>query len=255
MILSRVIAHVREQNWTAIALDFVIVVLGVFLGIQLGNWNAARQERALSAEYLRRIADDLGSDAATLELRIQGWQDTERDLEVIVGYLEDGDLAGWTSWKMAKRVYGQAGWTPFVPARTTYDELLSTGQIRLIRDPDLRRSVSDYYAGIEQYEPFYSFATPLREQVRRTFPLPLQRYIWTACRSEEAWRAGGDAGTECPPFEDPEAIRAVLATLRAAPGLVEAFQYASSIQLVAIGAAQTDLANSRALLARIEEAR
>lgn len=31
MILRRVMEHVRTQNWTAIAPDFVIVVVGVFI--------------------------------------------------------------------------------------------------------------------------------------------------------------------------------------------------------------------------------
>lgn len=44
MILRRVIAHVKAQNWFAVAIDFVIVVLGVFIGIQVANWNAARQQ-------------------------------------------------------------------------------------------------------------------------------------------------------------------------------------------------------------------
>ena len=39
MLLRRVIEHVKSQNWTAIALDFVIVVVGVFIGIQVSNWN------------------------------------------------------------------------------------------------------------------------------------------------------------------------------------------------------------------------
>ena len=42
MILRRIITHLRKQEWAAIAIDFLIVVLGVFLGIQLGNWNEAR---------------------------------------------------------------------------------------------------------------------------------------------------------------------------------------------------------------------
>lgn len=32
MLLRRVIEHVRAQNWTAVGLDFVIVVVGVFIG-------------------------------------------------------------------------------------------------------------------------------------------------------------------------------------------------------------------------------
>ena len=39
MLLRRVTEHVKSQNWFAVWLDFVIVVVGVFLGIQIGNWN------------------------------------------------------------------------------------------------------------------------------------------------------------------------------------------------------------------------
>ncbi len=35
MILRRVIGHFRQQEWAAIAIDFVIVVVGVFVGIQV----------------------------------------------------------------------------------------------------------------------------------------------------------------------------------------------------------------------------
>jgi hypothetical protein len=33
--LLRVAEHIRTQNWTAIAIDFAIVVIGVFVGIQV----------------------------------------------------------------------------------------------------------------------------------------------------------------------------------------------------------------------------
>jgi hypothetical protein len=39
MILRRIIGHFRQQEWTAIAIDFVIVVLGVVIGIQVSHWN------------------------------------------------------------------------------------------------------------------------------------------------------------------------------------------------------------------------
>ena len=42
MILRRVIEHVKAQNWLAVFLDFVIVVIGVFIGMQVSNWNNAR---------------------------------------------------------------------------------------------------------------------------------------------------------------------------------------------------------------------
>jgi hypothetical protein len=35
MLLRRVIEHVTSQNWTAVALDFVVVVVGVVIGIEV----------------------------------------------------------------------------------------------------------------------------------------------------------------------------------------------------------------------------
>lgn len=48
MILRRLATHVREQNWTAIAIDFFIVVVGVFIdsGLQLERAAAGRPGRA-----------------------------------------------------------------------------------------------------------------------------------------------------------------------------------------------------------------
>ena len=43
MILRRLAHNLREQNWTAIAIEFVLLVLGVFLGIQVANWNEDRK--------------------------------------------------------------------------------------------------------------------------------------------------------------------------------------------------------------------
>lgn len=51
MLLRRVIEHVREQHWTAIGIDFAIVVVGVFVGIQVSNWNEMRREAQRAQGY------------------------------------------------------------------------------------------------------------------------------------------------------------------------------------------------------------
>jgi len=57
-ILGRLTNAVREQNWFAVALEVVIVVIGVSLGIQFGNWNAER----LAQQRQDQIADALATD-------------------------------------------------------------------------------------------------------------------------------------------------------------------------------------------------
>ncbi|MEO0614158.1 MAG: hypothetical protein AAFY83_12675 [Pseudomonadota bacterium] len=71
MLLRRLSDHVREQNWTAVALDFIIVVTGVFVGLQLGNWNEARAERKAEVSYLTRLHTDLSADFTMYDLRLE----------------------------------------------------------------------------------------------------------------------------------------------------------------------------------------
>lgn len=59
MILRRFIDHMRHQEWTAIAIDLAIVVLGVIIGMQVNNWNEARQERQRTGVLLSAMRQDL----------------------------------------------------------------------------------------------------------------------------------------------------------------------------------------------------
>ncbi|MBO6689340.1 MAG: hypothetical protein JJ931_12855 [Henriciella sp.] len=62
MILRRVTQHVKDQNWFAVGLDFMIVVIGVFFGIQVANWNDARTNEYRESEILETIYDELQED-------------------------------------------------------------------------------------------------------------------------------------------------------------------------------------------------
>jgi len=62
MLLRRITKHVTDQNWFAVFIDFLIVVVGVFIGIQVANWNEARVEAEREQEVLVAILDDLQLD-------------------------------------------------------------------------------------------------------------------------------------------------------------------------------------------------
>ena len=46
MILRGLGERLRQQDWIAVTIEFALVVAGVFLGIQMSNWNDQRKERA-----------------------------------------------------------------------------------------------------------------------------------------------------------------------------------------------------------------
>ena len=71
MLLRRITKHVKDQNWFAVGIDFFIVVVGVFIGLQVSNWNDARQERNNEAEYIQRLDAEIYGDTEQQEPVLQ----------------------------------------------------------------------------------------------------------------------------------------------------------------------------------------
>lgn len=51
MILRRLGAAIRSQDWFTVAIEFVIVVAGVLFALQVDNWNEARTDRERAQAY------------------------------------------------------------------------------------------------------------------------------------------------------------------------------------------------------------
>ncbi|MEZ5960241.1 MAG: hypothetical protein R3C30_07390 [Hyphomonadaceae bacterium] len=82
MILRRIIEHVRKQEWTAIGIDFLIVVIGVFVATQVSNWNEEREAAIRREQVIALLIADLrdgqGAQAAferNIDAGIAHWQE------------------------------------------------------------------------------------------------------------------------------------------------------------------------------------
>lgn len=60
--LARIAQRLRSHDWFAAAIEVAIVVLGIFLGFQVTQWNEARQSKAREASVLLNIARNLRDD-------------------------------------------------------------------------------------------------------------------------------------------------------------------------------------------------
>ena len=59
MILRRFMQHVKEQNWFAVGLDVIVVIVGIFLGMQVQQWYLEREKRVKETLYLQRLHDEV----------------------------------------------------------------------------------------------------------------------------------------------------------------------------------------------------
>lgn len=67
MILRRLSRSLQEQNWTAIVIEFILLVVGVFLGIQVANWNATRVDRIEYEAAIARLGAEIDINLAALD--------------------------------------------------------------------------------------------------------------------------------------------------------------------------------------------
>jgi endonuclease III-like uncharacterized protein len=53
MILRSLTKHIKDQNWFAVGLDFVIVVTGILIAFQITNWSESRKNNELEEKHQR----------------------------------------------------------------------------------------------------------------------------------------------------------------------------------------------------------
>jgi hypothetical protein len=180
MIFRRIVRHVRNQEWTAIGIDLVIVIAGVFIGTQVANWNEDRVTNRKAAAFAERLRSDLREEDWGSQLLVQYNQEVlvnaQRAVTALEGQAVLSDEALLTAAYRATQ-YRQKG-----RRRSTYDELTSTGAIGLIRDARLRDTAMRVYTnpmwdniareGIE---------SEYRRAFRMSLPNDVQQALATSC--------------------------------------------------------------------------
>jgi hypothetical protein len=138
MIPRRVAEHVKGHNWFAVAIDLVIVILGVFIGLQVQEWNTARQDRAKGQAYTARLIEDLSYEAWNYEYMIAYYNDVRENADRALASIAGGTVLSdeqflISAYRASQYVFNET-------RRSTYDEMIATGDIGLIADQRLRET-------------------------------------------------------------------------------------------------------------------
>jgi len=184
--------HVRKLGWPAIGIELVIVVVGVFIGMQVSNWNVEREARKRGAMFAERLKADLREEAWYYQLQIEYSRDVlanaERAVDALSGRLNDSNEALLIS------AYRATQYKQKARRRATYDELVSTGTLGLIKSQTLRNTALQVYnfptldnVAREGMQSRY------REAFRMALPNDVQRALGSNC-GDRFVRAGDYEG-------------------------------------------------------------
>lgn len=142
----------RESLRGRLAAEFVVVVLGVVVGLGVDQWRQSLSDAVEETSYYERLAHDIDGDVRLWEellrrmdpkdealSRIQAWvaSPTMSDEAVLRRLAQDLAFAAMYSGSVPQ------------PRRSAYTELLSTGRLGLLRDAAFRTELLEYYHVME----------------------------------------------------------------------------------------------------------
>src|SRR5210317_368464 len=89
MILRRLMQHVKEQNWFAVGLEVIVVIVGIFLGMQVTEWNDKQKLKSEEVYFLQRLKQEISENiervTSGIEMRSNRLDNLRTDLDYLSG--------------------------------------------------------------------------------------------------------------------------------------------------------------------------
>lgn len=213
-------ANLRAQNWSAIGIELAIVIVGVFIGTWVANWNAERAEKA----GVDRLITQLQPKLRELEGLVA---DDQGDYAVVRGYATMAK-SGWArDPAVSDRDFVIAAFqaTEISPFNTNpfYDgSLLGVEEVRKVDDAETRERLMTLVGYRSGFLDLFGEGSAYREQVRSIIPDEVQQRILAECGDQQnANRRHFWLPATCTTPINPNVARSTTSALRARPELVQ----------------------------------
>jgi hypothetical protein len=173
--------------------EFVLIVVGVMVALMVEAGLESRKDEQLRDEYLSRIQADIEADKQALVRRIGFFVGVKEFSQEVVDWL-DADIP-INQQALLASFYAAEIW-PFRTNLSTYQDLHSTGNIRLLEDLDLRTSLAAYYNKADASRPGWSPSQDYRKNIRGIIPTRVQNLMRDNCPTTDAF---DQTSTDFPP--------------------------------------------------------
>ncbi len=140
MILRRFIQHIKDQNWFTVGLDLLVLIMGIFLGLQAQGWYEDSKDRNDEAEFKVRLKEDVvyvnQASSRVLSRRLE----TFDNLKKAVQSLRSNDKNSTLSQAECDAIGNSDILNIVIAELPSITELQSSGRLGIITDDKLRRA-------------------------------------------------------------------------------------------------------------------
>lgn len=155
MLLRSLTKHIKDQNWFAVGLDFVIVVSGILIAFQITNWSESRKNKELEEKYLSRLHEEIVNisvQARTENFDISIFENLSEVVQYFSKYNSPSKTLLEPIGKHCRAVSSSHIYAGNISLPPTISEMISTAQILLIKDEALRMQIVKFAQAIDEAE-------------------------------------------------------------------------------------------------------
>lgn len=135
-----------STGWLKLSLELIVVFVGVSAGFLFDNFREDRSDRILEEKYLESFYNNVASDSAEIHSMIQSGQNNIDISRRAVDSMEAGTLSN----DSALRVFSvMATYNNLNLEDATYESVVSSGNLGLIRDFEIIEKIVYYYRSHE----------------------------------------------------------------------------------------------------------
>lgn len=130
--------------------EILLIVIGIFIALQLNNWNDYRKQRQSEKQYYCKLLEDLNQDSVNINRLMRETEERLASSNRMLHFLQQSNPK---QEDVVREMLGAISKTTFTfkPSLAAFDDLKSAGNLKLLRDVALKDSLLNYYSSLEGY--------------------------------------------------------------------------------------------------------
>lgn len=144
MIINRIGSALRSQDWATVFIEFVLVVLGVLVALEVDRYNERQKERADEINYLLALERDLQRDIDDHRTLIEAFSTIESFGDSAIKTLNGQECSPGECWRSLVEAFHASQWIDASTNSSSFEEMKRLG---LPKDAGLKDTLELYYAG------------------------------------------------------------------------------------------------------------
>ncbi len=132
-----------KLKWKYALGEILIVIIGISIAFALNNWKESSSNKQQKKQYLENLGLDINEEINQLEKNQKSIQDKLQRIKIVKPFL--GIKQGNRD-SIVRHIFSLAMPVNFHPESTTYKTLVNSGDMKLIDNFQLRRSLEEHYS-------------------------------------------------------------------------------------------------------------